>query len=202
LCELADAGIARFSGEITGWSAPDYERLLLQKFGITAIVTDTEFGACLSAEVADRYGDRTCYIFTVTVDDLAVITPEVIAYLRQYKQSHTALHIRECRVRWNTEYDITALDVGNAACGSALYTHDYHGIAISADETYCTNYSGLIGMDEALATQRDYLQVLCHQPALAVESSAGDPLYSDDWHLTERVQTRIIYRPQVAQIYG
>jgi hypothetical protein len=205
LCELADAGIARFSGEITGWSAPDYERLLLSKFGITAAVADDAFcrAECGASIGVSLYGDRYSYVFTITIDDATVITPAVIDYLRKYKQAHTALHIRERQLRWHTEYDINALDVSNAACGSELYTHDYHGIVVEADETFCDDYSTLLGIDAVRAELRDYTQTLCHESALDVASSTvGDPLYSDDWHITERVQTRIIYRPQVAQIYG
>lgn len=199
------ASIERFADIPQGWSAPDYERLLSDKFGITATVTDNEFctpeiGSPIGAAL---YSQRYSYIFTITVDDLSTITPVIIDYLRRYKQSHTALHIRERKLHWHTDYDIHALDVSNAACGSELYTHDYHGITVAADETWCNDLTQLDGINTVNAALRDYTTVLCHQLASDVDRSViGDPLYGRDWHITERVQTHINYQPQAAAVYG
>jgi hypothetical protein len=125
--------------------------------------------------------------------------------LQRYKQSHTALHIRELRLHWTTDYDITALTVGNAVCGSALYAHDYHSITLDCDPTLYnpTDIQRLVGYQDVRDALRDYTHTLCDVDALtAGGGSVGDSLFAEDWHITERVLTRLNYTHNPAVIYG
>ena len=91
LCGIANYNIERFAEVPQGWSAPDYERLLLTKFGITATVFDsiTLFGCESPCDSAAVFDPRIAYVFVIAVDDVALITPVVLSALREYKQSHT-----------------------------------------------------------------------------------------------------------------
>lgn len=73
---------------LTGWSAPEYESLLLDKFGIDAVVhpftdaNDPHF---------ERVDDRHRFRFQITLktnDDLKKLE-QLTAYLNEYKQLHT-----------------------------------------------------------------------------------------------------------------
>jgi uncharacterized protein YmfQ (DUF2313 family) len=141
LCELADAGIARFSVGVTGWSAPDYERLL-DKFGVTATVSDGLHPmTCESECTAQLLDERIVYVFVITVDDLSAITPTIRDYLNQYRQSHTAFHVRDRHAELRVVCDYPGAHVGTEStvllyhadamtcasnCAAPLYERVWH----------------------------------------------------------------------------
>jgi uncharacterized protein YmfQ (DUF2313 family) len=160
LCELADAGIARFSGEITGWSAPDYERLLLDKFGITAVVSDgLEPYTCESSCEAPLLDERIVYAYIVTVDNVADVPDTALTYLREYQQSHTHHFLRDNQLTASTRYDYAAFDC-ESACDAAVYDRDWHGVELYADGTYPTHELNTLPAWSAIASQlRDYTDI-------------------------------------------
>lgn len=141
-CAIATYSIERFSDDNYGWSFADYERLLLNKFNVVATVSDH---ACdplnVDSSMVDSlvYGHDFVYLIEITVDDLAVITPEIKAYLEEYKQSHTVFCYRDRQLAHSVAWDTDALTVDNAAAGSELYHEDYHRIHVSAHESWPTH---------------------------------------------------------------
>jgi uncharacterized protein YmfQ (DUF2313 family) len=157
LCDLADAGIARFAGDITGWSAPDYERLLKNNFGIDAVVTDglQPFNCESSCEDA-LLDERIVYVYVITVDDFSVITASVLAYLRDYQQSHTYYHIRDRRIFASTDYDLIAFNA-ESECDDPLYERDFHALTLYADWSWqAAELKQLTGWAAIAAQIRDY----------------------------------------------
>lgn len=160
LCQLADAGIAQFAGEITGWSAPDYERLLSEKFGISAVVTDglTPFD-CESSCESPLLDERIVYTYIVTVDNAADVPATVLAYLREYQQSHTHYYLRDRRINAETLYDVLAFDC-ESECNAPLYERDWHGIRVYADPTYrndeLTTLSGWAAISSQFRAHTDF----------------------------------------------
>ena len=98
-CELANEGIERFVGEMPGWSKPNYEWLLSDKFGINAEVTDgIEPFTCESACTDYLLEESIRYVFIFTVDDVSAVPQSAYDYLNQYKQSHTDYLFRDATV--------------------------------------------------------------------------------------------------------
>lgn len=140
LCDISTFNIDRFAGSVTGWSAPEYEALLLQRFGIVADVSDGLLPtSCESHCEAPLLDEGIVFVFVITVDDLSVVTDEVRAYLREYQQSHTHFHFRDRTVQLTTE-GIPATTLGTeetrilfaataahaeSSCQSALYERDW-----------------------------------------------------------------------------
>jgi uncharacterized protein YmfQ (DUF2313 family) len=157
LCELAEAGIARFSGEITGWSAPDYERLLSDKFGITATVTDgLSPYTCESSCEHPLLDERIVYAYIITVDNVADVTATARDYLHQYQQSHTHYHVRDRQITATTDYDHAAFTC-ESACESALYERDWHAMTYRCDWSYTFDQIPTLPGWPAIAAQvRDY----------------------------------------------
>ena len=95
-CSLATDGILRFLGDVPGWSAPDYERLMVDKFGITAEVTDGLLPFTCESACTDYLLDESIrYVIVFTVDDASAIPQSVYDYLDSYKQSHTHYLFRD-----------------------------------------------------------------------------------------------------------
>ena len=88
LCSIARYNIDRFALGVTGWSAPDYERLLTDKFGVAVpFVRDNDHYPypLLAADYRNKYVFR--------IRSQSPVTPAAQVYLRAYAQSHTAPHI-------------------------------------------------------------------------------------------------------------
>lgn len=139
LCRIANYNIERFAVGNTGWSAPDYERLLLDKFGIRATVTDglTAFD-CESPCDAPLFDERVVYVYLITVDDVSAVPPAVLDYLREYQQSHTHFYLRDNRLTAQTLYDHAAYTC-ESPCDAPLYLRDWHGVELYADGTCPTH---------------------------------------------------------------
>lgn len=169
LCQLAEAGIERFAGEITGWSAPDYERLLLDKFGIAAVVSDgLEPFTCESPCDAPLFDGRIVYAYIVTVDDVSAVPDSVLAYLREYQQSHTHYYLRDRHLAARPLYDFQAFTC-ESACDAPLYGRDWHGVELYADATWPTDTLNTLPGWAAIASQlRGYTDLYrgTHAPTL------------------------------------
>lgn len=120
---------------VPGWSAPAYEQLLASRFGIEATVSDGLMPlTCEMHCEAPLLPERIVFVFVITVDDLSVFTPDVLAYLNAYKQSHTAFHIRDRSVALDTtEYPALRCD---DHCESPVYERDYQTHALRSDWSY------------------------------------------------------------------
>ena len=82
------ASIERFTDVQQGWSAPDYERLLTDKFGVASpLVRDNDHWQ-FPRLAADP---RQKYIFRIRAK--SAISPATQQYLNAYQQSHTDHHI-------------------------------------------------------------------------------------------------------------
>lgn len=153
-CNVVQWGISQFTSEITGWSAPEYELLLLNRFGIEAVVSDglqpTDCEMSCESPLLDEYAP---FVFLITVDDLSVFTDEVIAYLNSYKQSHTVFHLRDRAVNLVTLADVAATDCEDP-CDIALYEKPYHLVELQADWTWrfedFTTLMGWVGIASQL----------------------------------------------------
>ncbi|OQX10874.1 MAG: hypothetical protein BWK73_19140 [Thiothrix lacustris] len=160
LCGIADYNIERFAGGVTGWSAPDYERLLLYKFGLAAVVTDgLEPFTCESSCESALLDERIVYAYVVTVDNAAAVPDTVLQYLRQYQQSHTHYYLRDRRISAETLYDVLAFDC-ESECNAPLYERDWHGIRVYADPTYSnhelTTLSGWAAISSQFRAHTDF----------------------------------------------
>lgn len=140
LCAIANYNVNRFAGTVTGWSAPEYEALLLDRFGIEAQVSDGLIPtSCESHCEAPLLDEHIVFVFVITVDDLSVVTDEVRAYLREYQQAHTHFHFRDRNVQLTTD-GIPATTLGTetteitfaataahaeSSCETALYERDW-----------------------------------------------------------------------------
>lgn len=161
--------IERFVEMPQGWSAPDYERLLLSKFGITATVTDglTAFD-CESPCDAPLFDERVVYVYLITVDDVSAVPPAVLDYLREYQQSHTHFYLRDNRLTAQALYDHAAYTC-ESPCDAPLYTRDWYGVELYADATYPTHTLNTLPAWAAIAsTLRDYTDIYrgTHAPTL------------------------------------
>lgn len=152
--------IERFSDMPQGWSAPDYERLLLDKFGLAAVVTDgLEPFTCESSCESALLDERIVYAYVVTVDNAAAVPDTVLQYLRQYQQSHTHYYLRDRRISAETLYDVLAFDC-ESECNAPLYERDWHGIRVYADPTYSnhelTTLSGWAAISSQFRAHTDF----------------------------------------------
>lgn len=82
--------IERFVDMPQGWSAPDYERLLTDKFSITAAYVRDNDHWLYPKLAADH---RQKYVFRIRSAAGSPVTPTAQVYLKDYAQSHTAPHI-------------------------------------------------------------------------------------------------------------
>lgn len=154
---------------VPGWSAPDYERLLLSKFGITATVTDglAPF-TCESSCESPIHDERIVYAYIVTVDNVANVPDAALQYLREYQQSHTHYYLCDRQLTAHTRYDYAAFDC-ESACDAPLYERDWHGVELYADGTYPTHELNILPAWPAIASQlRDYTDIYrgTHAPTL------------------------------------
>lgn len=157
LCGIANYNIERFVGGNQGWSAPDYERLLKNNFGIDAVVTDglQPFNCESSCEDA-LLDERIVYAYVITVDDFSAITPSVLAYLRDYQQSHTYYHIRDHRIFASTDYDLIAFNA-ESECDDPLYERAWHALTYRCDWSWSfSDIKNLVGWAAIAAQIRDY----------------------------------------------
>lgn len=157
LCEIANYNIERFAEAPQGWSAPDYERLLLNKFGINATVTDgLEPFTCESSCENPLLDERSVYVYVVTVDNVADVPSNVLAYLREYQQSHTHYHLRDRRISASTDYDVEAF-TAESECDDPLYERDFHAMTLYADWSWQPEELNALTGWAAIAPQlRDY----------------------------------------------
>lgn len=156
-CELLDTPVIE---PVPGWSAPDYERLLLNKFGIAATVSDglTAFD-CESPCDEPLFDERIVYAYVITVDDVSDVPELVLEYLREYQQSHTHYYLRDNQVTARLLYDYTAFDC-ESPCDAPLYLRDWHGVELYADATYPTHKLNNLPAWPAIASQlRDYTDI-------------------------------------------
>ncbi len=108
------ASIERFIEVPQGWSAPDYERLLLTKFGIQSTVTDGLLPySCESLCVDPLLDERIIYVYVITVGDVGGVPANVLSYLREYQQSHTHYHLRDRALQVSETQTILPLTLGN-----------------------------------------------------------------------------------------
>lgn len=149
--------IERFADIPQGWSAPDYERLLADKFGITAVVTDgLEPFTCESSCESPLLDERIVYVYVITVDNVADVTATARDYLRQYQQSHTHYHIRDREITATTDYDNAAFSC-ESACEDPLYERDYHAMTYHCDWSYAFDeIPTLPGWPAIAASVRDH----------------------------------------------
>lgn len=93
-CQIGKEGVQRFAGEISGWSASDYEALLLNSFDITATVTPYTLADDQHLSISS---DKKRFWFVIepaTDEDLDRLDQVVRDYLSEYKQSHTQYWIK------------------------------------------------------------------------------------------------------------
>lgn len=157
LCRIANYNIERFAVGNTGWSAPDYERLLSDKFGITATVTDgLDHYTCESSCEAPLLDERIVYAYIVTVDNVADVPDSALTYLREYQQSHTHYHLRDRQITATTDYDHAAFTC-ESACDAPLYERDYNAMTYRCDWSYTFDeIPTLPGWPAIAASVRDY----------------------------------------------
>lgn len=114
LCQLANYNIDRFIVGNQGWSAPDYERLLLTKFGIQSTVTDGLLPySCESLCVDPLLDERIIYVYVITMGDVGGVPVSVLSYLREYQQSHTHYHLRDRQLTVTETQTILPITVGS-----------------------------------------------------------------------------------------
>lgn len=145
---------------LPGWSALDYERLLLERFGITAVVTDgLSAFTCESACDAPIFNESIVYAYVITVDDVSTVPESVLEYLREYQQSHTHFYLRDRQLSASTLYDVAAFDC-ESPCDAPLYERDWHGVELYADATWPTHALNTLPAWAAIAsTLRDYTDI-------------------------------------------
>ncbi len=167
LCQLANYNIDRFIVGNQGWSAPDYERLLLAKFGIIATVTDglTPFN-CESSCEDPLLDERIVYVYVITVDDVNAVTPAIRDYLRQYQQSHTHYHIRDRQLTVTETQTILPVTVGSYELVTVLHE------ATEAEKT---------AAGEALNAETWTETYWDHVGGIHCES----PIYTEDYHYVD-----------------
>ena len=116
------AAIERFESLPQGWSASDYERLLRDKFGISATVLPTTDPADPHMPDVDP---RHVYRFVLELleeAEYAKLAVDVRQYLRQYKQSHTDFWVKGPSQAFDvpTYWDTAAVLVGHGRPGMTL----------------------------------------------------------------------------------
>lgn len=135
LCQIADTSITNLAGEMSGWSAPEYENLLKTKFDIDAVVTDgLQPMTCESACTAPLLDSSIVFFFLITVDDVSLVSDEVRQYLKQYKQAHTDFHVRDRNVQKINE--VYAVMTCESDCEDPLYEQGFSFIRYIGDWTY------------------------------------------------------------------
>ena len=93
-CEVGRACVQRFAGDISGWSAGDYEALLLNEFEITATVTPYTHADDPHLSISPDK-KRFWFVIEPASDmDLDRLDQLVRDYLHEYKQSHTQFWIK------------------------------------------------------------------------------------------------------------
>ena len=105
--------IQRWEMNYQGWKASDYERILLEKFNVSAKVTDgIPVFSCESHCESPLLEDRISYVYVVTVEDISALPVEMFLYLQQYQQAHTHYHFRERLTRADNSLIVDSLHLG------------------------------------------------------------------------------------------
>lgn len=113
-CTLVDHGIRRFAGNLSGWSAEDYERLLAG-FGIEAQVSDGLMPFSCESGCTDYLLEESIrYVIVFTVEDARAISQEVHDHLALYKQSHTHYLFRDRSLSVERVIAVDSMHLGEA----------------------------------------------------------------------------------------
>lgn len=172
---IATYNIERWSGNFQGWTAADYQNLLLEKFGIQATVTDgIAVTSCESSCEDFLLEDRISYVYVVTVDDVSAIPSAVYVYLKQYQQSHTHFHFRDKKNELVDVVIARALQLGEETPGALILSTSRAGAAEASDEL----------IDDAIRIDRMYVSDGMHCQSPLYEQSFYKKERSADWSWT------------------
>lgn len=132
---IVNYSISRFVSNQRGWSANDYEQLLLDQFGITATVSDgLQPFSCESSCEDNLLDDRIAYVYVITVDDVSTIPNSVYAFLKRYQQSHTHFHFRDRRNALRDVLIADSLHLGEEQPGTLVLSTSRAGVSEADDE--------------------------------------------------------------------
>ncbi len=142
-CSLVGYGITRFAGELSGWSAPDYERLMMDQFNLSATVTDGLLPFTCESACTDYMLEETIrYIIVFTVDDVSAVPQAVYDYLDRYKQSHTHYMFRDRSLSVERVIAVDTMHLGEDEQAVTLHVDKTQaGSAKANDELIAESYS-------------------------------------------------------------